>query len=232
VTTAHAPAAVADQTARARRTPGWLGFALPPATLIALVGLALVLLVTPVWVNSAIDLAGGSVSGGNAIDAHSASDATVRDLLFGGDFAVIGPDGNALFTRDEAAHMADVRIVLYAFLLLALVSATAVVAALTRAPRDPTRWRAVARGAAILAVAVIALGVTGALAFSFAFELFHRLLFPGGNWAFPEDSNLIRLYPMTFWQLSAAAIGVLALAGAAVVWMLARRRAAALERSA
>jgi uncharacterized membrane protein len=72
------------------------------------------------------------------------------------------------------------------------------------------------------------LGVVAAVAFGLAFEVFHRLLFPGGNWAFPADSNLIRLYPIAFWQLSVAALGLLAGGAGALTWWIGRRRAASL----
>jgi hypothetical protein len=59
--------------------------------------------------------------------------------------------------------------------------------------------------------------------------MFHRILFPGGNFSFPADSLLIQLYPYAFWQLSAGALGVLGIVGGLVVWWLARRRARSLE---
>jgi len=77
-------------------------------------------------------------------------------------------------------------------------------------------------------VALLVAGAFAAVAFGIAFELFHRVLFPGGNWAFdPAQSNLVRMYPLGFWQLSAAAYGCLAIAGGTVVWLFARRRSRA-----
>ncbi len=199
--------------------------------MILLVAVPLLLLLTPVWVHLAIDISGGTVPGGSPADAHRISDATVRDLLLGGSFAMTAPDGSAMYTADEAAHMADVRVVLYGFLALAVLSAAVLVGALRHGRADASRWSAVARGAVFLVVVLIVLGVIGALAFGVAFELFHQILFPGGNWAFPADSNLIRLYPYAFWQASAAALGVLAIVLAAITWFFARGRAAALEEA-
>jgi uncharacterized membrane protein len=71
----------------------------------------------------------------------------------------------------------------------------------------------------------VVVGVVGFIAFDPLFELFHRLFFPGGNWEFPADSNMIRLYPYAFWQLTAGALGVLCVMGGGLVWGLARRRA-------
>ena len=78
---------------------------------------------------------------------------------------------------------------------------------LRRHSSDPQVWRSISRGGAGLIAILLVLGVVGVLAFGVAFELFHELLFPGGNWSFPPTSLLIQLYPIDFWQLSAAAFG-------------------------
>ncbi len=125
------------------------------------------------------------------------SDRTVTELLVGpGTFQFVWwpcddvsscAFGPPLYTPDEAAHLRDVRLVLWSFLGLALTSAILMPVAIARRPNDAVRWRAVARGGGALTVLIVVLGVVGALAFEPAFELFHRLLFPGGNWAFPAD---------------------------------------------
>lgn len=123
--------------------------------------------------------------------------------------------------------MRDVRTVLYGFLLTAAVAAVllAVVAFRRRADRDVVR--AMGRGGAILALATVVIGVFAAIAFDAAFELFHRLLFPGGNFTFdPLSQRLVQLYPFPFWQLTAAALGSLLVIGGAATWLIARRRRA------
>ena len=192
--------------------------------MIILLALPLMLLLTPFWVHAALDLATGTVPGGDRAAAHASSDATVAQLLFGGDFAIVAQDGTRLYTAEEISHMRDVRIVLYAFLGIGAVCAAIVAYALTSRWKDSFTWRLIRRGAALLVAGVVVVGVAGVLAFGVVFEIFHRVLFPGGNWAFPPGSNLIRLYPYAFWQLSAAALGVLALAGAALTWAYARRQ--------
>src|SRR6266567_133546 len=120
--------------------------------MIVLLAIALLLLMTPVWVHFALDASGGQALAGDPASAHELSDRTVAELF-------VGPGTFAYFGADEAAHMRDVRIVLYAFLALAAVSLAFVAASLLRAPRDIARWRAVGRGGITLAIVLVILGV-------------------------------------------------------------------------
>jgi integral membrane protein (TIGR01906 family) len=203
------------------------------ATAVSVLGLALLLLLMPVFMHPALDAAGAPVQLGlSAFQAHALSDRTVAELLLGpGTFTFAGPDGTPFYDGSEAGHLRDVRLVLYGFLVLAALSLGGVVLAAIRGRSDPQVWMAVARGGAGLVATVAVLGIFAVLAFNVAFELFHRLLFPGGNWQFdPGSQRLVQLYPLAFWQLTAAAMGVLAVSGGLVVWVLARRRGRRLER--
>ncbi len=95
------------------------------------------------------------------------SDRTINELF-------LGPGTFTYFSADEAAHMRDVRVLLYGFLMIALVGALFVAASMIRAPRDAGRWLAIGRGGAGLAVGVVVVGLVGLLAFNLAFELFHQ----------------------------------------------------------
>lgn len=222
-----------------RASASLLGWLLPPATVLVIIMVAVLTLMTPSWMHWAIGAAGGTLPRETPEVAYLVSDRTVSEMLLGpGTFHINGCSDlhkgcvsfiEGVYTPDEAAHLRDARLVLYLFLGLALVSAAFIAAALLRAPRDARRWRAVARGGSVLAIAVVLLGVVGALAFDAAFELFHRVFFPGGNWAFAADSNMIRLYPYPFWQLTVVALGVLCLLFGAVVWWVGRRQARRLE---
>jgi hypothetical protein len=210
-----------------------LSWLLPPATALVIIVLGVLLLTTTLWMHFAIPAAGGGIPG-YPIDASLvASDRTVRQLLGGGDFLISiectappCPPQQPIYTADEAGHLRDARAVLYLFIALAIASLIFIVASLVHRPNDARRWRSVARGGAGLAVGAVIVGVVGFVAFDPLFELFHRLFFPGGNWEFPADSNMIRLYPYAFWQLTAAALGALCVIGGGLVWWLARRRAA------
>ncbi len=133
-----------------------------------------------------------------------------------------------MYTDTERAHLRDARLLLWLGIVLAVASAVLIAAALIHRRNDARRWRAVARGGAGLAVGAVVVGVVGYFAFDTLFTLFHEVFFPQGNWEFPPDSNMIRLYPYAFWQLTAAALGVLCVIGGGLVWFVARRQARAL----
>jgi hypothetical protein len=202
------------------------------ATAITILAVALVLLLTPFWTHFALGQSGSVAPGGGIDAAIQASDKTVGALVTHGSFDFAAPDGSPMYTADEQGHMRDVQVVLYGFLLLAVVSLVFVVVSLWRGARDAAPWRAVARGGLWLIGAMIVSGLFAFFAFDAAFLLFHEIFFPGGNFSFGPHSNLIRLYPEPFWELSSAALGTLAIVGALIVWFLARRRARALEMAA
>jgi len=186
--------------------------------------IALLLLLTPLWTHFAIDASGSWQVTGQRDSAFALSDRLVGELFTGpGTFKDLAPD--------EAAHMRDVRVVLYGFLGLSALAVLFAGVVMARAPRDPLNWLALARGGLWLAMLLIALGIFAAFAFDTAFELFHRIFFPEGNWAFPPTSTLIRLYPTAFWEVTSAALGALGVGGGLAVWVLARRRAASLVAS-
>lgn len=195
------------------------------ATAISLLGIALLLLVTPIWTHFALGAAGSSAPGGPS-SVIPASDQTIGHLLTLGDFGFVAPDGSPMYTEEERGHMRNVQLVFYVFMALAAAAVMFVAGNVASNP-GPSDFRAIARGGAGLAIGVVVLGAVGLVAFDIAFEIFHRIFFPGGNWSFPASSNLIRLYPVAFWQLSAAALGALAALGGALTWLVARRRAAA-----
>lgn len=207
---------------------------LPIAVAVSVLGLALVVLLSPWYMHAALDLAGAARNLGlTTAQAWAASDRTVSELLFGpGTFAFNGPDGRPFYDAGEAAHMADVRIVLYAFLGVVTIFGAILVGTLVRGRRDPIVWRGVARGGLWLAIGLIVAGIVAALAFDRLFEMFHALLFPGGNFTFdPASQRLVQLYPLAFWQLTAAAMGVIGVAVGLGLWFLGRGRARAFEAS-
>jgi integral membrane protein (TIGR01906 family) len=207
------------------------GVLVPAATAVVLLAVALLPLLTPWFMHPALDAADSAGwLGTTSQTTHQLSDATVHDLVVGGDFALTGPAGGAFFTAAEAAHMRDARTLLYAFLVVGVLSAGLVAANLAISRDRRATWRLVRRGSGGLAIAMIVGGVIGFFAFEPAFELFHRIFFPGGNWAFdPVTSQLVRLYPYLFWQIAAGALGAIAVGLAAMTWRFSGRRALAAE---
>jgi integral membrane protein (TIGR01906 family) len=221
IRTARAPA-TAVRPARASLASA----AVSVATAVAILGVALLPLLTPLFLHPLLDAA--SSAAWLAVTpqvAHDLSDRTVAELVFGpGTFAFAGPDGLAFYSASEASHLREARTLFLAFEALALGSLALVIWAAVK----QSNWYAIARGAKGLVIGVVVVGVFGFFAFEPAFELFHRIFFPGGNWAFdPLTSSMVRLYPYLFWELAAASLGVLAVAAAAVTWFVARRRSAA-----
>jgi hypothetical protein len=199
------------------------------AAIVVLMFMALLPMLTPAWIHTAMLASGAAAEGASVHESLALSDVTVHELIFGpGTFAITYAGGQPLYGADEIGHMQDVRTVLMLFALVAAVAMVVLVLGFVADRRDA--WRSVARGGAALALGLIVAGVAAALAFGLAFELFHRILFPGGNWAFdPAQSNLVRLYPMEFWQLSAAAYGILGLSLGVAAWLIGRRGAQAPE---
>ena len=189
------------------------------ATALSILGAAVLVLLTPLWTQPAVRATSAAFFA-TPDQAVAYSDMTVGKLVFGGDFEDVG---RGFYTAAEASHLRDARTLLYGFLILVGVSTVFVAVRLARRG-DRSSWSAVANGGLGLVVGVLVLGVVGFLAFDVAFELFHRIFFVGGNWEFPADSNMIRLYPYAFWQWTAFALGLLTVLGGGVVWWFARRR--------
>ena len=206
------------------------------STALAIVGAALLLLLSPAFVHVALDRAGSApYLGVSASEAHALSDRTISELLLGpGTFDFPRGEAGARFYDDaEASHLRDVRLVLQGFLVTVSVALVVLAGGLIRARHAAWLWRAVARGGLAVAAAFTVVGAFFVLAFDAAFTLFHEVVFPGGNWSFdPATERLVQLYPMTFWELTSTVLGALAIAGGLLAWWLARARVAALSRGA
>jgi integral membrane protein (TIGR01906 family) len=227
----------ASGTSLSRAASGfWLGSVayvlVALATAVVILAGALLALLTPLYLHPALDASrSAAFLRVTQEEAYRLSDLTVGELLLGpGTFAFAGPDGSPFYDPAEAAHMRDVRLVLFGFLALAGLSALLLVAAAARWGRQASTSRAIGRGGGVLAAAIAVAGLFAVLAFDRAFELFHQVLFPGGNWAFdPSRDRLVQLYPLPFWQLTSAVFGVLTIAGGLAVWWLAGRRSRRLK---
>ncbi len=195
------------------------------ATVLIIVAVALVPLLTSAVMHPVLDAADAAAwLGTDSAAAHALSDRTVNELLFGpATFVFTGPTGRTFYDPAEVAHLRDARTLLWLLFGSATIALLALGVALVRSGRPAHIVRAIGLGGAATAIAVVIIGAIGLVAFEPLFELFHRIFFPGGNWAFdPRTERLVQLYPYAFWQLIAAALGVVAAILGVVVWLVSR----------
>jgi len=145
--------------------------------------------------------------------------------------------GRSIFTPDEYAHMADVRVVFRGAEILAAAALAVAAFRLWRARRDGQALRLVRDGGRVAAALVAVVGVVAVFAFDPLFLLFHELFFPQGNFLFdPATSNLLRLYPEWYWQGITAGVAIsfiaIALLAAAAAHLALRRASTTYTRAA
>ena len=209
--------------------PGWgLRAMIAAATVFALVGGTVLVLLSPPVVHVGLDYAGSSAKlGVSSDDAYRLSDRAIRELLVGpGTFAFpMGEGGPRFLDTAEASHLRDVRVVLIGLLLILGTAGAVLLVGFVRARRSAWFWAAVRAGAAIVVAGFLAIGAVLVVAFDAAFILFHVVFFPGGNWSFDATrQRMVQLFPTPFWEYAAASLAVLSVAaGLAVLWVADRQ---------
>ncbi len=180
------------------------------ATMLVIVGAAILVFLNPVWVGFEQGRADAAAwTGWPASQVSAATGGILHDLVIGPPDFAMTVGGVPVLDARERAHMQDVRGVFAMFGLAAIVAAIVLVAAALRWRRRAWFWRAVAIGGAVLAGSVVMLGAFFAISFDTAFELFHRLLFPAGSYDFdPATARLVQLFPEAFWFETSIALGV------------------------
>ena len=110
------------------------------------------------------------------------------------------------FTQREVTHMADVKKVIKnmnsLLFFCVVISTISLIYASTRLNiKDFKKFisKYLKIGSTITIIIILILFFS-ALNFDFTFNLFHSLLFQQGTWLFPENSMLIQLFPITFFQ--------------------------------
>ena len=198
----------------------------PLATIVGIVAVAILPLLTPLVLHPLLDAAQADAwLGTTPALTNDLSDATVTDLVLGGSFAVAAPGGSPIYGADEVGHLRDARLLLWLLLACGALGIGGLAVRLAAGVDRRGTWRGIARGGAIAAAGTLVLGIVGWFAFEPLFELFHRVFFPGGNWAFdPRTQRLVQLYPFAFWQLAAAGLGVGVIVLGTATWLIGRRR--------
>ncbi len=216
----------ASSPGRARWSPA--GIAVGSATILTLVGIAIGLFFNPVWVSFEQGRTRADLwTGYTPETVRTVTDSVLGEVYLGPGTFAQSVDATPVFNDRERAHMANVRGVVVAFFGLVLVAAAFLVIAGIRSRGAAWYWRAVARGAAVLAVGTVVVGVAFALVFEQAFTLFHEIFFAPGTWTFdPAKDRLVQLFPDDFWTETSVAIAVVGLLLTLATWAFARRRAA------
>jgi integral membrane protein (TIGR01906 family) len=211
-----------------RSGPSPASAAIGAATMVALAGVAIGLFFNPVWVAFEQGRVHADLTTGYPPPTvRAVTDAVIGEVYLGPGTFGQSVDGAPVFTAPERAHMADVRRIVDAFYLLVLAALAVLVVGRVRSRGAAWYWRAVGRGAALLAVGAVVVGAAFALAFEQAFTLFHELLFASGTWSFdPATDRLVQLFPDDFWTDTSVAIALVGLLLTLSTWTFARRRAA------
>ncbi|HZC31697.1 MAG TPA: DUF1461 domain-containing protein [Candidatus Bathyarchaeia archaeon] len=205
-------------------------FATALASAVIVIAIAIIPFLSPAWVSFEQGRTGAAaLTGYSPTELATATNAILHDLVIGPPDFAVAVDGAPVLQERERAHMRDVRGVFAGFALLAVVAAVGLVVLVIGARRmgHPERaWRAIGAGMRGLIVGVVVAGIVATLAFDAVFELFHRLLFPGGSYTFdPRTDRLVQLFPFDFWSETTIVLAVAIVVIAAVVAVVAARRA-------
>lgn len=105
------------------------------------------------------------------------------------------------FTQKEQSHMKDVKnifnairwIELTTFILIIIISARLITKKQTK-----QLIKSIKQSTTIILLTATTILLLILLNFQQTFNLFHKIFFPQGNWAFPYNSTLITLFPQEF----------------------------------
>lgn len=111
------------------------------------------------------------------------------------------PGGEPFYTAGEEHHLTDVRFVFAVARAAMVLALLAIVVRLPSILGRRAALRLTRDAAALSSGAVVVLAALAAVAFWPFFLAFHYIAFPQGNFLFdPATSNLVRLYPLEYWQ--------------------------------
>jgi integral membrane protein (TIGR01906 family) len=211
-------------------------FATGLAAAIVVIAIAILPFLSPAWVSFEQGRThAAELTGYDSAELGVVTNAILHDLVIGPPSFDVQAGGRPVLEERERTHMRDVRGVFAGFGLFAIVSGIALVVLSVGARRmgHPERaWAAIAAGMRGLIVGVIAAAVLVAVAFDAVFELFHRLFFAGGSYTFdPRMDRLVQLFPFDFWSETTIVLGVLIVVLAAVIAVVAGRRARAVTHA-
>jgi integral membrane protein (TIGR01906 family) len=201
------------------------------ATPIVIAGISLAVLFNPWWISPAQARAGvPAITGYPIAEMARVTDALIRDVTLGPpEFSVMAA-GAPVLDAAERGHMQDVYSVLRLFSAAVVIAVVTLAVTGIRHQRSPRWWRSVGRAALVTAVTGLTIGVAFAVFFDAAWEAFHLVFFPGGNYAFdPSVERLTQLFPVGFWMDAVRTVFAVGLAVALAVWLSTSAIARSLE---
>lgn len=198
-------------------------------TPLALIGLALRILLTPLFYTLEYNLPyfPADEYGFTTADRLHWAPYAVDYLVNTADISYLGAlkleDGSALYNERELSHMQDVKNVVRGALRVWYWTIGILIILLLSSYRQ--NWhteylQGLQRGGAWMVWLALVLAFIGGAGVLFNpdifwefFSGFHALFFTGDSWLFYYSDTLIRLFPMRFWQDAVIALAVIALSG-------------------
>ena len=213
------------------KLPAFLSYLVSLLTPLALIGIALRILLTPLYFTVEYNMPYFPPDdyGFTKADRLQWAKPSVEYLVNNADISYLGDlkfsDGTSIYNERELSHMHDVKGVVKGALNVWYVSLAVLLLLAFFAWRG--EWMhffldGLRRGGQWMIGLAVVLGfISGAgillnpdIFWSF-FEWFHSLFFSGSSWLFEYSDTLIRLFPIRFWQDAVIAIAVIALGGGA-----------------
>jgi integral membrane protein (TIGR01906 family) len=210
-----------------------LSYLISLLTPIALIGMALRILLTPIFYTVEYNMPyfPADEYGFTKEDRLRWAKPSVEYLVSGADISYLGDlifdDGIPLYNERELSHMEDVKgVVLNALgawtISLIILAALAIFA--KRGDWIPDYLNGLRRGGLWMIGLAAALGLTAGIGIAVNpdvfwefFTVFHQIFFEGDSWLFYYSDTLIRLFPIRFWQDAFLWAAVLALGGGAAL---------------
>ena len=144
-------------------------------------------------------------------------DATIKYLVDNQDFALN-------YTINEQSHLEDVKKVMKGLDYLFYLSLLVVTFIITYYKKKKALIKKLFYYGGISSLIFSGLMMLSSLlSFNFTFKMFHKLLFPQGNWLFPIDSLLIQTFPIQFFVTISLKIMVIAIIIAAGMVTISKR---------
>jgi integral membrane protein (TIGR01906 family) len=200
------------------------------ATVFVVIGLAIAAFFNPLWIGFEQERVGvPAITGYTPDQVDGVTGSILSDLFLGPPEFAAAVNGQPVLDAAERSHMMDVRAVLLGFGIVLGIGVTTLVGFLAARRREAWVWRAIARGSGALVLAGFVVGVSVVFFFDAAFQLFHVIFFPQGNFSFdPRTERLTQLFPDQFWTETTIGIVALGMTLALAVTLIARRRASRL----